>query len=315
MTIRKRAMPNTDEGLDSGLLAFAQKYATDEACRDYLERKFWTSGPICPHCGSKRGYKLGGKSTRPGLHKCAECRKQYTVTIGSIFEDSHIPLPKWFAAIYLMNSSKKGISAHQLHRSLGTTYKSAWFMCHRIRESMRNSKPRRPLGGKVEVDETYIGGKTRKGIKGRGSERKTPVVALISRGGKMRTRVVQRVNASELKGAIRDMVRRDAMIYTDEWASYRGIGKEFKGHKVVRHKDGQYVKGNAHTNTAESFFALLKRGVHGTFHHISKEHLPRYCDEFSFRWDRRKGKDGPRVADALRATKGKRLTYRVLVTG
>ncbi len=309
----KRTKGNGDH---AGLIEFVQKYGTDEACRSYLERKLWPKGATCPRCESTKAYALRGKSTRPGLYKCAKCRKPFTVTVGTIFESSHIPLPKWFAAIYLMSSSKKGISAHQVHRSLKLTYKSAWFMCHRIRHAMKDPSFRRTLSGKVEVDETYIGGKTRKGIRGRGSERKTPVVALVSRSGKMKSRVVERVNAKSLKGAIREFVKKDSTIMTDEWKSYTGIGKEFKGgHKVVNHSKGEYVRGDAYTNTAESFFALLKRGVHGTFHHVSKTHLPRYCDEFSFRWNQRKVEDETRAFETLIGIDGKRLMYRAPKNG
>lgn len=306
---------DVSEGMHEGLINFLQKFGTDEACREYLEAKRWPNGPVCPRCESTKVYKLEGKTTRSGLYKCAACRKPFTVTIGTIFERSHIPLAKWFAAIYLMCSSKKGMSAHQLHRSLKITYKTAWFLCHRIRHSMRDPRFRKALCGTVEVDETYIGGKTRKGIRGRGSERKTPVVALISRSGKMRTRVVANVGAASLKGAIRDHVKKNSTIMTDEWASYNGIGKEYDGgHQVVNHGNGEYVRGDAHTNTAESFFALLKRGIHGTFHHVSKEHLPRYADEFSFRWNNRKVKDGVRVEKALAGTNGKRLMYKSITS-
>jgi len=213
-----------------------------------------------------------------------------------------------------MCASKKGVSALQIKRQLGVAYKTAWFLCHRIRAAMEHGTGL--LRGKVEVDETYVGGKSRLGIRGRGSERKTPVLALVQRDGNMRTRVVERVNAAELKGAIREMVHGMSTIMTDEWNAYRGIGLEFHGgHKVVNHKRKEYVRGDAYTNNAESWFALLKRGVHGTFHHLSKKHLGRYCHEFEFRWNHRKVSDGERMLAAIGQANGKRLTYNPLTTG
>jgi len=264
--------------------------------------------------------RLKGDSARPGLFQCnaGACREQFTVTLGTIFEDSHIPLQKWVMAFALVCSSKKGISALQLQRNLGLgSYKTAWHMAHRIRHVMTHG-PKPLLTGTVEVDETYIGGKAKNphgGNTGRSTLTKTPVIALVERGGRLRARPVESVSAKDLKGAIRECVAKDARIMTDEWISYRGLDREFAGHGVVKHADKQYVKGEVHTNTAESFFALFKRGVHGTFHHISKRHLHRYADEFAFRWDRRKINDGPRALDALKAVEGKRLTYKPMRQG
>lgn len=284
---------------------------TEDQAREFLEKMRWPEGPACVHCGSMKISALKGESTRRGLYKCYDCLKQFTVTVGTVFEDSHIPLQKWIMAFHLMCSSKKGISALQLKRNLGIAYKSAWHMAHRIRFAMTQEPLASMLMKKrVEVDETYIGGKQRGGKRGRGSENKTPVVALVERGGKIKTRVVERVSGKELKTAIRESVNKGATIYTDEWPAYRGIGKDFKGgHKIVNHGKGQYVRGDAYTNTAESYFALLKRGVHGTFHHVSKQHLIRYCNEFSFRWDHRKIEDGERTVAALQGVEGKRLMY------
>jgi transposase-like protein len=289
---------------------------TDGEAREFFERLRWPDGPACAHCRAKGVTRLGGAAAKRWLFQCNACRKEFSATVGTIFEGSHIPMRKWVIAIHLMCSSKKGVSALQLQRNLGLgSYKSAWHMAHRIRHMMKSNGVGKVLQGPVEVDETYVGGKTRKGIRGRGSERKTPVVALVSRAGEMRTRVVERVDAASLKGAIRDHVRKDATIYTDEWVSYGGIGAEFSGgHKVVKHKDGQYVNGDAHVNNAESWFALLKRGVHGIFHHVSREHLPRYCDEFEFRWNARKIDDGERTAKAIGQCAGKRLMYRASKT-
>lgn len=285
---------------------------TEDQARQYLESIRWPNGPICPHCGSDKAIKLQGKATRPGVYKCKarECRRQFSVTVGTIMERSHIKLRHWIIAFHLMCASKKGISAHQLHRELGITYKSAWFMCHRIRYAMTQQPLVGMLNGTVEVDETYIGGKTRKGFSGRGSERKTPVVALVQRGGGVRAKPVPSVGAATLKKEIRNHVDTAATIMTDEWASYRGLANEFAGHHVVKHSVGEYVRGDVHTNTAESYFALLKRGIDGIFHHVGRNHLHRYCNEFSFRWTNRKVDDGTRTVRAIMGSEGKRLTYK-----
>lgn len=294
---------------------------TEESAREYLEKIRWPDGARCPHCGSDAVTKLQGEKCRPGLYKCRVkgCRKQFTVTVGTIFEDTHLTCKQWVMAFHLMCSSKKGISAHQLHRMLDITYKTAWHLAHRIRYAMKKEPLAGMLKGRVEVDETYIGGKPRRGgrrsKRGRGT-RKTPVVVLVERGGSAVVRPVRRVSANELKGAIREVVDRSARINTDELNSYRGIGKEFDGgHGTVQHSAGQYSHRGDSTNTAESFFALLKRGVHGTFHHVSKEHLSRYCDEFGFRWDGRKVTDGERTEAAIKGAEGKRLMYQDPVDG
>ncbi len=282
---------------------------TEEQAREYLEYIRWgENGVECPHCKSNEAYKLEGKTLRAGLYKCKKCRKQFTITVGTIFHGSRIPIKKWLLAIYLMCASKKGISAHQIHRQLGITYKTAWFMCHRIREAMTQN-PEGFLKGEVEVDETYIGGK-RKGKRGRGAEGKTPVVALIERGGELRAGKVKRLSAKKLKGIIRQHVDTSANINTDEFRSYRGLDNEYKSHKTIRHGSGQYVNGTVHTNTLEGWFSLLKRGVNGTFHHVSEKHLDRYINEFVFRYNNRKVDDAMRSILAMKLTEGKRLTYR-----
>jgi transposase-like protein len=238
--------------------------------------------------------------------------------VGTIFEGSHIPLQKWLLAFYLLCSSKKGMSAHQLHRMLGVTYKSAWFMAHRIRYAMEQPPFARPLEGVVEADETYVGGKERNRKRqdkqkktGRGTD-KTPVVALVERGGEVRSFRMANVTGLELKGAIRRNVSRDARIMTDSFKSYRGLGKEFASHEYVSHSDGEYVRGDVHTNTAENYFSILKRGIDGTYHHISEAHLPRYLAEFDFRYNNRIGlgvSDAERTRKALGQVSGKRLRY------
>jgi len=295
---------------------------TENQAREYLESIRWDDGAICPHCDSKEVTKLCGKSTRLGVHKCKnkDCRKQFTVTVGTIFEGSHIPLKKWLLAYHLMCSSKKGISALQLQRNLELgSYQTAWHMAHRIRFAMGKEPLKSKLKGVVEVDETYIGGKRKnkhknkqiEGDQGRSTKSKTPVIALVERNGNVIAKPLKRVGANELKGAIREIVTKESTIMTDEWSSYKGIGKEFDGgHQIVEHGAGEYVKGNASTNTVESYFSLLKRGVMGTFYHVSKKHLPRYCDEFSFRWNNRKYDDEQRTTEALKGMVGKRLMYK-----
>ena len=286
---------------------------TEDEARTILENIRWPDGPVCPHCGGEDTTRINGKSlkVRDGLLRCRECRKQFTVTTKTVMHGSHITLRQWVQAFHSMCSHKKGVSALQLQRNLGLhTYKAAWHLAHRVRLAMREQPLKEALKGTVEADETYVGGKSREGIAGRGSERKVPVLALIERNGPMTAKPVERVDAASLKGAIRENVRRDATVMTDEWPAYRGLNKEFAGHQVVRHGEREYVRGEAHTNTAESWFALLKRGVHGTFHHVSKQHLRRYCDEFAFRWSYRRKTDGERSVEAIRGMEGKRLLYR-----
>lgn len=286
---------------------------TEDEARTILERIRWPKGPTCPHCQSQNATRIVAKSAkvRDGLLQCKDCRGQFTVTVGTVMHRSHITLRQWVQAFHAMSASKKGISALQLQRNLGLkAYPSAWHLAHRVRFAMRVMPLRAVLKGTVEVDETYIGGKSRLGRRGRGSERKTPVVALVERGGRIRTRPVKRVSAKALKAAIRENVKTSAAIMTDEFPSYRGLGQEFKGgHETVNHGEREYVRGTVHVNNAESFFALFKRGVHGTFHHVSKTHLRRYCDEFGFRWDHRKATDGERTVAAIKGASGKRVLY------
>ncbi len=309
--------------MDMDFTAIAGNYGNEESARELLESLRWPSGPVCPHCGSTEAYKLTAKAdskrpVRPGVYKCKKCRKQFTVTVGTIFEGGHIRLHKWLMAIYLMCSSKKGISAHQLHRTLGVTYKSAWFMAHRIRWAMTRSPLAEKLGGIVEADETYVGGleknkhasKRQSGTRGRSLKTKTPVAVLVERGGEVRARMVVDASAKSLKAHIRQNVDKTARMMTDEWRAYAWLEGEFAGHETVDHGAGEYVRGDAYTNTAESWVALLKRGIVGTFHHVSEQHLNRYVAEFEFRYNRRKAKDGERAIAAVINAKGKRLYYR-----
>lgn len=273
----------------------------------------WPEGPICPFCQQSKVYRLirkGRTADAPvrRLLKCASCRKQFSSTVGTIFEDSHLPLTTWMHALYLICSSKKGISTHQLHRTLGITYKTAWFMAHRIRHAMKQLGTDK-LMGIVEVDETYVGGK--RGQLRRGSRKhKTPVVSLVEREGRVRSLILPTVNATNLKQMIREHVDSSARLMTDQFQAYHGLASEFASHDTVNHYDKEYVRGEAHTNTVEGYFSLLKRGITGTFHHVSRQHLHRYLSEFDFRYNGRKMDDMQRYLAALKATEGKRLQYK-----
>lgn len=292
---------------------------TDETkARAHLEAIRWPEGIHCVHCGSvERVYRLADtEAHRPGLFHCNDCSGSFTVTTGTVMESSHVPLNKWVLAYRLMASAKKGISAHQLHRTIGVTYKTAWFMAHRIRESMRDVS-KTPLGGEgktVEADETYVGGKPRKGgcqsKSGRGTK-KIPVVALVEREGRARARSTIDAKAATLTKLVRENVDRRSKFMTDEWRPYITVGRDFEGgHFRVEHGAGVYADGDVHVNNAEAFFSLLKRGIIGSFHHVSEQHLDRYCDEFAFRWGLRHVDDTIRTIEAVRGGEGKRLTYR-----
>lgn len=292
-----------------------------DKAREYLESVRWPNGPFCPHCGEAENVrKLEGKSHRAGLYQCRSCRKQFTVTVNTLFERSKIPLNKWLMATYLLSSSKKGISTHQLHRMLGITYKSAWFMTHRIREAMREPKYDEPMGGEgstVEADETFWGGLNRKkraqGKKGRGYEHKEKILTLVERDGTARSFHVPAVNAETLKPILQEQIRAESRLMTDEAGQYFKIGKGFASHGVTRHSIGEYVRGDIHSNTVEGYFSILKRGLKGTYQHVSEKHLKRYLGEFDFRYNNRVKlgvNDTERAENALRGIEGKRLTYK-----
>lgn len=286
---------------------------SETEARAILEGIRWPYGPVCPHCGSKMATRLQDSvGARDGLLQCNGCRGQFTVTLGTVMQGSHITLRQWVQAFHSMCSHKKGVSALQLQRNLGLgSYKSAWHLAHRIRLAMREKPLRTAMKGIVEADETYVGGKPRvKGVSKRGrGTLKTPVLALVERGGRVTTRVIERVSASNLKAALQENVEPEARIMTDEFKGYNSVGKVFAEHATVNHSDGEYARGDVNVNSAESFFALLKRGVNGTFHHVSKTHLSRYCDEFSFRWGQRRVTDGERAEAAILGAEGKRLVY------
>ncbi len=289
---------------------------TDETkAREFLEASRWPDGPVCPFCGQLDTVKpLNGASMGPGWYYCAECQDKFTVRVGTLYERSHIPLHKWLLASHLMVASKKGISALQLSRMLGITYKSAWFMCHRIREGMTPKKAS-PIGGQnrfVESDETVIGGKAKNRAYAKREPKKHTVLTLVERDGDSRSFQIANVKAKTLRETIVKTVDRKSHFVTDELASYESIGREFAGHSTVNHSANEYVrKGYAHVNTAEARFSLMKRAVFGAHHSISEAHLPRYLGEWDFKWNTRKLKDGERAALALKGIEGKRLTYRI----
>jgi len=289
----------------------------EDAARAHLEAQRWPNGPECPHCGehhSEKITKLEGQKHRAGLYQCNSCREQFSVTVGTVFERSKIPLAKWLLAVHLMAAGKKGTSAKQIERMLGVTYKTAWFMMHRIREAMGTSaETDGPLGGPgkiVESDETYVGGKAKNAKNGKPIPKKHAVVALVERGGEMRVRHVADVTAKTVRKHLVTQVSRKSHLMTDDSLLYYWLGREFAKHDSVNHSKDEYVRGKAHCNTAESYFALLKRGIMGSFHSVSEQHLQRYADEFAFRWNYRKTDDAERAGAIIKASKGKRLTYR-----
>jgi transposase-like protein len=292
----------------------APQFQDADKAREYLEAQVWPKGPTCPHCGViGKHWPLKGKTTRPGLFKCADCREPFTVTVGTVFERSKIPLNKWLMAVYLLCSSKKGMSSHQLHRTLGVTYKTAWFMTHRIRKAMETRKPE-PMGGGggiVEADETYWG--QIKGLPKKGGWNKHKIVSLVERYGEARSFHVPSATAVDVRRILRNNVAKDTQLMTDESHIYDKVGREFLSHETVVHSKKEYVRGNVHTNTAESFFNILKRGLIGTYHHVGEQHLQKYVTEFDFRYNNRTKlgvTDAERADKALKGITGKRLTYR-----
>jgi transposase-like protein len=295
------------------------RFNDEHAAYEWVEARLWPNGPVCPHCGATdRIRPLMGKSTRIGVKKCYHCYKPFTVKVGTIFEDSHVPMFKWLQAFHLMCSSKKGISSNQLHRILEVSLKTAWFMSHRLREAMRDGSLG-PLGGGgkvVEADETFIGRK--KGVptpKG-GPSHKHAVLALVERGGKARSVHLDEVTKAEVGKLVRENIDRESRFMTDEDRHYREVGKEFAEHGHVRHALGEYVgreDRTIHTNTVEGFFGLFKRGMKGIYQHCAEKHLHRYLAEFDFRYNHRVAlgvDDAMRAEAALLGVVGKRLTYR-----
>jgi transposase-like protein len=302
--------------------SISQAYFHNEtAAYKFVESMVWPQGPVCPHCGGvDRISPMKGRSTRIGTYKCYQCRKPFTVKIGTIFESSHIPLRFWLQAMFMMGSSKKGVSANQLHRMLGVTLKSAWFMCHRIREAMKPNGNEGPLGGEgkiVEADETFVGMKI--GFKrSRGAVHKMKILSLVERGGSVKSVRIPMLSRSGIEKIIRENVHPDSRIMTDTAAYYRKPLLGFAGHEKVNHEQDEYVRGEVYTNTLEGFFSLFKRGMRGVYQHCREKHLHRYLAEFDFRYNNRVGlgvNDEARAARLVRGIVGKRLTYQTTNQG
>ncbi len=291
-------------------------YSDEDKAREYLENQRWPDGPVCPRCGvlGDKVRPLNGNSMGAGWYYCEECQDKFTVRVGSIFERSHIPLRKWLAGFRLMAGSKKGVSAHQLHRSLAITYKSAWFMAHRIREAMRDGPYSPPLGGSgkvIEADETYIGHK--KGRRAsRGPGHKHAVLTLVERDGNARSFHISRAKLHTIVPLVRQNIAKESRLATDEAKHYGAVGTFFADHLTVDHGSYEYARGDAFTNTAEGFFSIFKRGMKGIYQHCDEKHLHRYLAEFDFRYNNRVAlgvDDAARTTKAIRGAAGKRLTY------
>ncbi len=295
----------------------AKHFHDEEAAYAYLEARLWPNGPVCPRCGQHdRISKMGGKSTRVGVYKCYQCRKPFRVTVGTVFESSHLPLRLWLQCVHLMASSKKGISSNQLSRTLGVTLKTAWFMSHRVREAMRvlGMEPMGGAGKIVESDETYIGRIEGKPVKRGGAHHKNAVLTLVERGGSARSFHIDGMKMDDIAPIVRANVLRETHLMTDEARHYNAIGKDFAAHDAVRHSIGEYVRdGNIHSNTVENYYSVFKRGMKGVYQHCKEKHLHRYLAEFDFRYSNRIGlgvNDVARADRALKGIVGKRLTYR-----
>jgi len=312
--------------MSQGILSAPIFHDADKA-REWLEARLWKDGPICPHCGTvDEATLMKGKTTRPGLYQCNACREPFTVTVGTLYERSKIPLNKWLAATYLLMASKKGVSALQVGRMIGVSRKTAWFLCHRIRESVKIARTAR-LGGEgkiVEVDETYYGPvKTprtmrttgapfTKGGK-KGGNNKRPVISLVERGGKVRSFHVPRADAVTVAKIVNDNIDRESKLFTDESRLYTRIGAEFADHQTVNHSAKEYVRGHVHSNTVENYFSVFKRGMRGIYQHCDEKHLHRYLAEFDYRYNNREGlgvDDAMRFEQSIPGIVGKRLTYR-----
>lgn len=298
----------------------AKCFHDEEAAYAWVEAHVWPEGPVCPHCGGvERISKMGGKSTRVGTYKCYQCRKPFTVKIGTVFEASHVPMRFWLQAMFLMSSSKKGISSNQLHRTLGVTLKTAWFMSHRIREAMRvvDLTPMGGAGQDVEADETFIGRLEGQPKRKHGWGHKNVVLTLVERGGRARSFHVDGVRVADIAPIVRANVRFDSSLMTDEATHYREVGREFATHETVTHSADEYVRYEGertiHTNTVEGYYSVFKRGMKGVYQHCAEKHLHRYLSEFDFRYSNRIKlgvDDVERTERAVKGIVGKRLTYR-----
>jgi transposase-like protein/IS1 family transposase len=292
-------------------------FPDEQTCIDHFRSIRWAHGAFCPYCGGTEVYNFSDSRT----HKCKACRQRFSIKVGTIFEDTKLPLRQWFIAIWLITSHKKGIASAQLARDLGVTQKTAWFMLHRLRYAAKVKSFNAPLGGIVEVDETFVGGKaknrpiSKRGGPGRGGigSGKVPVVGAVERGGKVVAHSIRSVDSATLKGFVRAHVAQQAkLLVTDEWVGYRGLDAEY-AHAVVKHTKGEYVRDDAHTNTIEGFWSLLKRQIYGIHHWVSPKHLDQYVGEATWRYNRREANEGGRVNSMLAATDGKRLRYNDLI--
>jgi transposase-like protein len=297
-------------------MALIKIYTDENAARDHLEALNWPDGPICPHCGVvNEATKLAGKSTRPGVYKCRPCQKPFSVTVGTVFERSKIKLNTWVHAVDLYTASKKGFSAHQLHRTMGVTYKTAWFMAHRIREAMRDDSPA-PMGGSgeiIEADETFIGRLDGQPKRSDGYAHKNVVLTLVQRGGSARSFHIDSASIANIAPILRENVRRESNLMTDEARHYMEVGREYASHGAVHHAVKEYARGEISTNTVEGFYSIFKRGMKGVYQHCGEKHLHRYLAEFDFRYNTRISvgfNDTMRAEKAMQGIRGKRLMYR-----
>ena len=320
--MRNKQVQNESTKHDAPIQDVPAACADEKAATEFMEKQRWGEHPCCPHCGSLSVYQMKdlktGERQKNFRWRCHDCKQQYTVRVGTVFEDSRIPLRHWCYGFYRAATSKKGVSALEIHRQTGLSYKSALFLLHRIRYAM-DAQDIEPLSGDVEIDEVFIGGKPRRVNRGYKQETqkkdKAIVIGMKERGGRVRPRVIADVTGDTLKAMIAANVEKSSRVMTDDWSGYRGLRGAGWNHESVKHSMYEYVRGDVHTNSIEGFFGMLKRGINGIYHSVSKKHLHRYLSEFEFRHDNGALSDGQRVVKAIKAANHKRLTYRQLVDG